>query len=192
MTSSDRPDAERDAIEMLITDHRTVDSLFDRYERLGAGHNEGKRQLVDEMIGELSVHAAIEEQQLYPFLRDEVPGGEELADRGIEDHQAAKEALAALEGMDADSPDFDATVAQLITDVRAHIREEEAGFFPRLRQVATGEQLRELGADLDRARSVAPTRPHPRAPSTPPGNVVAGPLAGAADRVRDAVTKDDS
>jgi Uncharacterized protein conserved in bacteria (DUF2188) len=35
---------------------------------------------------------------------------------------------------------------------------------------------------------MAPTRPHPRAPDQPPGNVAAGPVVGAVDRLRDTVT----
>ena len=38
------------------------------------------------------------------------------------------------------------------------------------------------------ARKTAPTRPHPRSPDTPPGNVVVGAAAGVADRIGDTVS----
>lgn len=180
-----------DAIELLTTDHNEVEGLFSQYEQLGASDTNRRRELVDQMIRELSKHAAVEEQFLYPFIRDEVSGGAELADEGIEEHQEAKELLHDLEQMEANDPEFDAKVTELISDVRHHVEEEEGEFFPRLRQSATSQQLLDLGKKLETAKSTAPTRPHPGAPSTPPGNLAAGPVAGAMDRAKDAITKDD-
>jgi hemerythrin superfamily protein len=186
---SENPDRV-DGIELLIRDHRTVDDLFEQYENLGPEDHANRRSLVDDMIRELSVHAAVEEQFLYPFIRDEVDGGDRLAQEGIEEHQEAKEILADLEDREPSDPDFDARVRELIADVRHHVEEEEQEFFPALRTVATPEQLGDLGERLSSAKSAAPTRPHPGAPNTPPGNLAAGPVAGAVDRAKDAVTKD--
>lgn len=180
-----------DAIELLTTDHNEVDQMFDQFERLEAGDYDRKRELVDSMISELSKHAAVEEQFLYPYIRDEVPGGADLADEGIEEHQEAKEILHDLEQMEASDPAFDAKVSELIADVRHHVEEEENEFFPKLRQAATSQQLLDLGKKLQNAKAVAPTHPHPGAPNTPPGNLAAGPVAGAMDRVKDALTNDD-
>ena len=44
-----------------------------------------------------------------------------------------------------------------------------------------------MGDALRGAKAIAPTRPHPAAPNTPPGNVAAGLPAGMVDRARDAV-----
>lgn len=180
-----------DAIELLTRDHSEVDAMFTEYEGLGAGNADRKRELVDNIIRELSKHAAVEEQFLYPFIRDEVSGGAELADEGIEEHQEAKDLLHDLEQRDVNDPEFDAKVAELIADIRHHVEEEEGEFFPRLRQAATSQQLLDLGSKLETAKSTAPTRPHPKAPNTPPGNLAAGPVAGAMDRAKDAFTKDN-
>jgi hypothetical protein len=40
---------------------------------------------------------------------------------------------------------------------------------------------------MAKAKKLAPTRPHPRAPDSPPGNLVAAPLAAMMDRGRDLV-----
>lgn len=180
-----------DGIQLLVNDHRTVDALFDQFEQTGPEDHATRRALVDDMIHELSIHAAIEELFLYPFIRDEVDGGDGLADEGIEEHQEAKEILADLEDRQPDDPEFDARVNELIADVRHHVEEEETEFFPALREAATPEQLADLGDRLSKAKATAPTRPHPGAPNTPPGNIAAGPVAGAVDRVKDAVTKDE-
>ncbi|MCC9307768.1 hypothetical protein LN042_11795 [Kitasatospora sp. RB6PN24] len=41
------------------------------------------------------------------------------------------------------------------------------------------------GAELDRARPIAPTRPHPHALDEPPAPAPAGPVAAGYDRPRD-------
>lgn len=179
-----------DAVTLLTQDHRTVEALFRRFERAAAEDHALKRELVDEIIKELSVHAGIEEQILYPHIREHVPGGEELASEGLEEHQEAKELLQQLEQMDGQDPQFATVAGKLIADVRHHVEEEEGEFFPALQQAAGPERLADLGKKLEAAKSLAPTRPHPEAPSTPPGNLAAGPVAGVVDRARDALTKD--
>ncbi|MDP8976982.1 MAG: hemerythrin domain-containing protein [Actinomycetota bacterium] len=149
----------QDAISLLIGDHRTVEELFEGFEQLGAGQTGEKRRTVDTIIEELSVHAAIEEQELYPFLRQAAPEGSEMADEGLEEHQEAKQLLSSLQQMSADAPEFDSTVAQLIADVRHHVAEEENEFLPRLREATSAYQLVELGRRLQEARSTAPTTP---------------------------------
>jgi hemerythrin superfamily protein len=181
--------AHTDAIDLLTSDHRKVDALFEEYESLNGGEPERKRQLIDEMIHELSVHAAIEEEILYPYLRREVQGGAELADEGIQEHQEIKELLADLERLDPQKEVFDQKVdqliAQLIADVRHHVEEEETQFFPRLREAASADEIAKLGSLLEAAKKLAPTHPHPKAPTTPPGNVIAGAAAAVMDKARD-------
>jgi hypothetical protein len=62
-----------DAITMLREDHRSVEKLFKRFEDAGPRAFVEKRKLVDRIIEELSVHAAIEEQVFYPVTRATVP-----------------------------------------------------------------------------------------------------------------------
>ncbi|MEA3055434.1 MAG: hypothetical protein QOD30_866, partial [Actinomycetota bacterium] len=58
------------AITLLKTDHGNVDTLFKQFETLGRdGDPKDKRRVVDHIIEQLSVHASIEEQLLYPALR---------------------------------------------------------------------------------------------------------------------------
>lgn len=176
-----------DAITLLENDHRTVESLFRRYESLQSGGTEEERErLVHDMIRELSVHAAIEEQVLYPEAERALPEGEALAREALDEHAEAKEVLAELDDIAPSDAGFDAKVRNLIADVRHHVEEEETEMFPKLRAALSSDELDDMGRKLERAKSMAPTRPHPHAPSTPPGNLVAGPMAAVVDRVRDA------
>ncbi|MFN2590107.1 MAG: hemerythrin domain-containing protein [Actinomycetota bacterium] len=174
---------------MIEQDHRTVEGLFTRYEAIrDSGTPQEKRQIVDEFIKELSVHAAIEENVLYPAIRDEIAQGDRKVDHSLQEHQEAKEALADLDKMDADDPTFDQKVATLMSEVRGHVEEEEGDILPKLRQSASKARLRDLARALRAEKKLAPTRPHPHAPDRPPASMVAGKAAGVIDRLRDRVS----
>jgi hemerythrin superfamily protein len=174
--------------DLIKQDHRAVEQLFQRFESTEPGQVDRRRELVEVMIRELSVHASIEETVLYPEISEAVTAGKELIEEGLEEHQDAKETLNELDGMDPEDAGFEAKVRSLIGDVRHHVEEEENEILPKLDSALSEERLRDLGTRLEKAKVGAPTRPHPHAPDTPPANLIAGPVAGAVDRVRDAAT----
>jgi hemerythrin-like domain-containing protein len=177
-----------DAITLLKDDHRTVEKLFRRFEEAGDRAYVEKRKLVDRIIEELSIHAAVEEQLFYPVTRATVPAVEDTALESLEEHHIVKWTLSELEGMDPADERFDAKVTVLIEHVRHHVEEEEQEFFPEVRSELGRTTLADLGDAMAEAREAAPLRPHPRSPDTPPGNVVTGTVAGIVDRVRATVS----
>ncbi|HEX3622604.1 MAG TPA: hemerythrin domain-containing protein [Acidimicrobiales bacterium] len=186
MSASDSA-TQPDAIEVLTADHSEVEVMFGQLETLPEGT--AKDEVVDGVVRELSVHAAIEEQILYPVMRKALPDGETLVQEAIDEHQEVKETLAAIEK--AGSPAERAPLLQrLIADVRHHVDEEEVELFPKLAASIGKTELREMGGKLQSAKKAAPTHPHPHAPNTPPGNVVAGAAAAVIDKARDALKRD--
>jgi len=176
-----------DAIQLLTTDHGEVEAMFRQVESLPEG--DARQQIVQEIIRELSVHAAIEEQVLYPAMRKALPDGETLVQEAIDEHQAAKETLAAIERAD-NSTERDQHLVRLMGDVRHHVEEEETELFPKLAASIGSTELREMGGKLAAAKKMAPTHPHPNAPNTPPGNLVGGVAAAVMDKARDALKRD--
>jgi hemerythrin superfamily protein len=174
-----------DAITLLKDDHHTVEQLFKKFERAGDRAYVQKRQLVDRIIEELSVHAAIEEQVFYPVVRATAPETEDVTLESLEEHHVVKWLLSELEGMDPEHERFDAKVTVLIENVRHHVEEEETEFFPKVRTALGRNELADLGEMLAEAKTSAPTRPHPRMPDTAPANLVTGAIAGVVDRVGD-------
>jgi hemerythrin superfamily protein len=174
-----------DAITLLEDDHRTVEQLFERFEQTGRRAHVRKRQIVDRIIEELSVHAAVEEQVFYPVARAAVRDTEDIVLESLEEHHVVKWLLSELDGTDPAHERFDAKVAVLIDSVRHHVEEEENDFFPKVRRQLGRDELAELGEALADAKKSAPTRPHPRMPDAGPANVVAGAITGVVDRVGD-------
>ncbi|HEV7677405.1 MAG TPA: hemerythrin domain-containing protein [Candidatus Dormibacteraeota bacterium] len=173
-----------DATTVLIQDHRTVDELFKRFEKTTERAHTARRELVDSMIRELSVHAAIEEQVFYPRCKAK---GKEIKDEileALEEHHVMKEVLAELEGMPVEHERFGARVTVLIELTRHHVEEEEGELFPHVRKAFSRDELVEMAEELEAVRAVAPTRPHPNAPDEPPANL-ANLGAAAVDRTRD-------
>jgi hemerythrin superfamily protein len=177
----------QDAVEVLTADHIEVEQMFRQIEAMPDG--DAKGQIVADIVRELSIHAAIEEQILYPAMRKALPDGETLVQEAIDEHQQVKETLAAIERAES-AAERDPLLAQLIGDVRHHVEEEETELFPKLRASIGSAEIEEMGAKLQGAKRMAPTHPHPNAPNTPPGNIVGGAAAAIMDKARDALKRD--
>src|SRR6478736_141103 len=137
-----------DAITLLRNDHKTVEQLFKRFEKAGDRAYVEKRQIVDRIIEELSVHAAIEEQLFYPVARATVAGTEDIALESLEEHHIVKWLLSELVDLDPQAERFDAKVTVLIENVRHHVEEEATEFFPLARAALGRNDLNDLGDSL--------------------------------------------
>ena len=176
-----------DAITLLKSDHDTVEALFKKFEKAGPTAYKSKRKLVDQIIKELSVHAAIEEMVFYPATRELSDDVEDHVLESLEEHHVVKWVLSELDGMDPEHERFDAKVTVLIESVRHHVEEEEKEYFPKVRKLADRKLLTEMGDVMVSAKKVAPTHPHPRSPDEAPANM-ANLAVGLLDRIRDAVS----
>src|SRR3954468_19210128 len=174
-----------DAVTHLRNDHKTVEGLFKKFEKAGPNAHKTKQDLVEKIVEELSIHAAIEEQVLYPAARQAVPDENDLVLESLEEHHIVKWVLSEVDGMDPSDERFTAKVTVLIENVRHHVEEVEGELFPALRKAMKRKELEELAQAMEQAKKMAPTHPHPRAPDTPPGNLVAGAAAGAVDKAED-------
>ncbi|MGB6058722.1 MAG: hemerythrin domain-containing protein [Microthrixaceae bacterium] len=173
-----------DAITQLKDDHAKVEKLFKKYEDTTDRAVKTRRKLVDQMIEELSVHAAIEEQVFYPISRVLSDEAEEQTLESLEEHHLVKIVLAELTKLEPDDERFHPKVTVLMENIRHHVEEEENDLFPMVRQAFGRNDMSDLGDALSEARRLAPTRPHPGAPDTPPANLASGLVAGIIDRIR--------
>lgn len=180
----------RDVIALIKSDHASVNELFRRFNSVSVRATKSRRNVADRLVKDLSVHAAVEEQVLYPTARAWLPDGEKLVSEALDEHQGMKEDLAALEKCPPDSPDFDVLMARIRKEVRHHVKEEESagGILGQLRKHVSRNQLLEMAKLTRQAKQAAPTRPHPKAPNTPPANALVGAVAAMIDKMRDGLT----
>lgn len=181
---------QRDVIEILIHDHREVETMFTELETLTGKTDEASlaraRDLADQVTIELVRHSVAEEAEVYPRVKERISDAE--AERAKHEHAEAELTMKRLDGMSPTNAMFSKLLATLMSEVREHVHEEETEMFPQMREIFTADELRELGAKVERVKSMAPTRPHPMAPDAPPGDKLLGPIAGLFDRLRDAIT----
>jgi hemerythrin-like domain-containing protein len=97
-----------DAISLLESDHAEIDRLFNRFQTAGPNAYRQQRTIVEDTIAKLSVHAAIEEQVLYPVIRTLGDDFDKMVLQSLEEHHGAKAFLAELERMPAGAERFEA------------------------------------------------------------------------------------
>ncbi len=175
-----------DALALLKADHRAVEEKFAKFEALGPRALKAKATIAREVIKALSIHASIEEQHVYPAVRERLKAHDSDVLEALEEHHIVKWTLSELLEMEPSDERFDAKFTVLMENVRHHVKEEESTLFPAIRKGFTRNELVELGETLTKGKDAAPTRPHPRSGDEPPMNLVSSLLAKPLDSARDA------
>ena len=131
---------QQDAIALLKADHRTVEELFEKFEKAtGDGR---KKSIAEEICLDLSVHAQIEEEIFYPACEGKVE--EDLLKESYVEHDAAKVMIAEISSGAGESDEFfDAKVKVLQEEIEHHVEEEEK------RMEGLFAQARKAGLDMD-------------------------------------------
>ena len=148
-----------DAIVLLKQDHKEIKALFRRFKQAGENATKQKGQLVDKIIELLTVHTYLENECMYPRVRELLPDLEDDILESYEEHHVADVLVMELFAMSPDSERFDAKVSVLIENVTHHIKEEEDEWFPKVRDGLGRKQLQELGAEMLAKREKAPRSP---------------------------------
>jgi hemerythrin superfamily protein len=148
-----------DAIVLLKQDHKQVKALFRQFHAAGKGATKRKGELVKKIIEELTVHTYLENECMYPRVRELVPEIEDDILESYEEHHVADVLCAELFMMSPDNEHFDAKTTVLIENVTHHIEEEEGEWFPKVRAALGRKQLQELGAEMEQMRKKAPRSP---------------------------------
>ena len=148
-----------DAIVMLKNDHKKILRTFKDFEKAGENAQAAKAKLLKRMIELLTVHTYIENEVMYPRVRELVPDLEDDVLESYEEHHVADVLVMELSAMTPEDERFTAKTTVLIENVRHHIEEEETEWFPQVRAALGRKTLQELGEEMLEARKKAPRRP---------------------------------
>lgn len=148
-----------DAIVMLREEHKEIKRVFREFERAKDGTASKRQRLADKMIKLLTQHTHIENEVMYPRVRELVPDLEDDILESYEEHHVADVLINELAAMRANDERFTAKANVLIENVRHHIAEEEDEWFPKVREALGRNQLQDLGDEMRQARKNSPQPP---------------------------------
>ena len=135
------------ALDLLKSQHREVEDLFEQYEKAGEEELDTKELLFVQIADALSAHASIEERFFYPSVKAE--DTEEILHESLEEHLSAKRLIADLLDMKVGEEEFDAKMKVLKEQVEHHVEEEEGELFPKVRKLMDASSLESLGAIME-------------------------------------------
>jgi hemerythrin superfamily protein len=115
-------------VDMLREDHQKVKDLFEEFEN--TEDSKEKQRIVETALMELEVHAKLEEDLIYPAIREEIDE-EDLMDEALEEHHVVHVLVGELKKMKPRSERFDAKFTVLGESVKHHIQEEEGDMLPK-------------------------------------------------------------
>jgi hemerythrin-like domain-containing protein len=125
---------------LLLQDHARINRAFDAYSNAPTS--------LDAALSAcnlIEVHTTIEEELVYPILRDEVDGNE--ADAAEEEHAEATELIAAIRDLEPGDDELPALMQDLMRAIAAHVDHEETSIIPRL-QAYLGPRAEDVGREV--------------------------------------------
>jgi hypothetical protein len=124
------------AVDLLKEDHEKVKGLFEQFEK--AKSEDEKEEIADQVDLELRVHSMIEEEILYPAMKDI---DSEIVTESFEEHGVVEQLLNELATMELGEEQFQAKFKVMKENVEHHIEEEETEMFPKCSKVPNYEEL---------------------------------------------------
>lgn len=142
----------KNVLDLLEHDHDRLKQLLERLAGTTTRGSKTRERILDDIHRELEVHTAIEEEIVYPAIR-EAGGdteGEELHFEMVEEHFLAGDVeVPRMIDTNADTDEFTAKCVVLKELITHHIDEEEKRLFSRARKLCDDETLVELGKQVD-------------------------------------------
>jgi hemerythrin superfamily protein len=133
-----------DAITLLETQHREVESLFEQYAEAKSAAK--KKAIFEQLADDLAVHTTIEEKIFYPAAY--ASETDDLLEEAVQEHLSIKRLLVDLMELTPGDPAFDAKITVMKEQVEHHVEEEEGELFPKVREKLDRVNLEALGGRM--------------------------------------------
>ncbi len=113
-------------LTMLKTDHKKVKALFAEYQEATPRKQQDIAQTI---IQDLEIHAALEEELIYPAIRKGTKD-DKLMNEAAEEHHLVHVLIAEMKELEPRDATFKAKFTVLGELVKHHVKEEEGEMFP--------------------------------------------------------------
>lgn len=176
-----------DVITVLLQQHEEIRGLFGE---VGAAQGGDRQDAFDQLRELLARHEAGEEIVLRPLSAD--LGGQQAVQARGEEEKEIVSALAELETLEVDSPEFAERFERFRELFDEHAASEERDEFRAVAEKGDPETLRRLARRLLAAQKAAPTHPHPSVTGSRTARIAINPFAALIDKARDALSHNES
>ena len=132
-----------DVINLIMSDHRAVEKVFDKLEKVEKDQQAERLQLLQQVRALLIPHAKAEEEIVYPAIVKIVTSLAEEIEEGLSEHHHVEDLFTQVLN-DPNDPGVDAMIAGVIAEIKHHVEEEETEILPQFRKGSTPEQLNTL------------------------------------------------
>jgi hemerythrin-like domain-containing protein len=169
-----------DALTLVRQDHRKLEELLERCERLDGG-SRGDREVFRRFQAAVRHHVDQEETILYAIFRERARrAGVDLAalDRALEQHRLIDRLASELADPDHDGDTRRAKLAVLAERVRTHLDDEDSVLLTAIEDLVDDDTLLELGRRMEQRERVIEAR-RELAATLVPGGTRARRLAAA-------------
>lgn len=123
--------ARTQVLTQLKEDHKRVKKAYRDFQKLDVEEDpDACKAIVDQVCMELTVHATLEEELLYPAARGVVE--EDMMDEAEVEHGSVHALIDQLKGMGPEDEKYAAYFTVLCEYVMHHVKEEEGEMFPQL------------------------------------------------------------
>lgn len=192
--------------DVIKKDHEEIKEYANNIRN--ATDDDTKTQWQNQFTWELARHSIAEELVVYPAFEKYLGAkGQEMADKDRAEHQSAsfypcgvalenqlinhqvKEALKKFQNLNPTSHDFLPTLDGLMSDLNAHIKEEENDDLPALETAIQTADSESMAGSFRRTKAFVPSRSHPGAPDKPPFETVVGLMTAPIDHLADLFRK---
>jgi hemerythrin-like domain-containing protein len=133
-----------DAIDLLISQHRTLEARMDRLRDAAADAD--RAALLAEVGDHLTVHIASEEEIFYPAVH--AARTEDILLESLEEHLSLKRLLADLMALAPAAPTFEPKFKVLKEQTEHHHKEEEEHLFPTVCKLIEASARTALGKQM--------------------------------------------
>ena len=150
-----------DALTLVRQDHRKVEHLLERVERLEGNDAEARTVLLGQLQAALRHHVDAEEAILYTIFRERARRARvNLAslDRAIEQHRLITRLAAELAATGSRDPALETKLTVLTEQVRSHLDTEDSVLLTAIEDLLDDDTLRELGRRMEQRDRVVEAR----------------------------------
>lgn len=140
----------KDILDLIVTDHREVEQLFEKIETITNPEEISKCFL--EIYKELTLHAKAEEAVFYPALKEHEETKRYVEGATVE-HKDAEKLLEGMRDLSSTEHLFKTRLKELKTSVMHHVKEEESDIFDAVRQCMSEADLKALADAFNGAKA---------------------------------------